>query len=42
MNLPAQDDGHHMPNSITAHPFRELKLIFIKQISSDIGPYSVR
>jgi hypothetical protein len=33
VNLPAQDDGHQTPNSITTHPFRELKLIFIKQIS---------
>jgi hypothetical protein len=40
VNLPAQDDGHHTPNSITTHPFRELKLILIKLISSDIGPYS--
>jgi hypothetical protein len=36
VSLPAQEHGHHTPNSITAHPFHELKIIFIKQISSPL------
>jgi hypothetical protein len=36
VSLPAQEHGHHTPNSITAHPFHELKTIFIKQISSPL------